>query len=95
MIVAVDYDGTLEVGGKVNEPLVQMLRNYRQRGAVIILWTCREGKRLRDALQKLSRSGFRPDYVNCNAPQAIARMGHDSRKVYADLYIDDKNMLIR
>lgn len=92
MIVAVDYDGTLEVGGKMNEPLLQTLRAYRSRGAVIILWTCREGKRLRDALAKLSQAGFRPDYVNSNAPQAVAMMGHDSRKVYADIYIDDRNM---
>ena len=38
----------------------------------------------------LAAAGFRPDYVNRNAPEAIRRMGHDSRKIFADIYIDDK-----
>ncbi len=87
-IIAVDYDGTLEVNGKLNLHLIERLR---RENAIVILWTCREGERLASAVRKLLEAGFRPHYVNCNCPQGIARMGHDSRKVFADIYIDDKN----
>ena len=93
MIVAVDYDGTLECDGKMNEALIRTLNRQQARGDVVVLWTCREGKRLRSALEKLMHAGFRPNYINCNVPQAIRMLGHDPRKIYADVYIDDKNVL--
>lgn len=91
MIIAVDYDGTLEINGKMNTALIERLQMQKSRGAVIILWSCREGKRLRDAVARMTKAGLRPDYVNCNCPQAVALLGHDSRKIYADVYLDDKN----
>lgn len=91
-IIAVDYDGTLDIDGKPNEPLIARLRAEQRRGAVVILWTCREGKRLRDAVTRLRTWGFVPNFVNANAPQAVQMLGHDTRKVFADIYIDDKNI---
>ena len=41
MIIAVDYDGTLEVGGKLNDALIARLKAKQMRGACVILWTCR------------------------------------------------------
>ena len=90
MIVAVDYDGTLELNGKLNMPLIASLRSAQRRGDTVILWTCREGERLREALVSLRIAGFRPNQVNANAPEAIRLLGHDPRKIYADIYIDDK-----
>lgn len=91
MIIAVDFDGTLCIGGKPNVSLIQTLLNEQKRRNQIVLWTCREGKSLREALNFLRKYGFIPNYVNQNSPLAIQIMGHDSRKVYADVYIDDKN----
>lgn len=91
MIIAVDYDGTLFTNGAMNQNLVSRMAFEQKRGNIVILWTCREGKRLQQALKDLQRFGFAPNYVNCNCPQAIRMMGHDSRKIYADVYIDDKN----
>jgi 5S rRNA maturation endonuclease (ribonuclease M5) len=91
LIIAVDYDGTLEVNGKINERLISLLHQQKKRGAIIILWTCRSGERLQQALEKLANAGFMPDLVNRNAPQIIKRFGYDPRKVFADVYIDDKN----
>ena len=90
MIIAVDYDGTLESKGKLNLPMVELMRAYQRHGDTVILWTCREGKRLQEALLMLRSAGFRPQYVNANAPTVIRMLGHDPRKIYADLYIDDK-----
>lgn len=90
MIIAVDYDGTLERDGEMNRALIERLKANQRRGAVIILWTCRNGDRLFDAVQKLRKNGLTVNYVNCNAPETIKKLGYDPRKVFADIYIDDK-----
>lgn len=91
-IIAVDYDGTLCIDGKMNLNLISRLKAEQGRGSIVILWTCREGRRLREAVDALRKSGFLPNNVNSNCRSGIAAMGHDSRKVFADVYIDDKNM---
>lgn len=90
MIIAVDFDGTLQIGSEPNRLLIDRLRREQRQGNTVILWTCREGKSLQEALQFLYEQGFVPNGVNQNSPQAIRMLGHDSRKVYADIYIDDK-----
>ena len=90
MIVAVDFDGTLEQNGIVNDSLIKSLMLAQKQGNVIILWTCRHGKRLQDAVNVLLKRGFRPNYINCNTPETIRKIGYDSRKIFADVYIDDK-----
>ncbi len=94
MIIAVDYDGTLETNGRMNEALIHSLVNKQRCGATVILWTCRQGTRLQEALQKLNDAGFMPDFVNRNDPFISQRFGYEPRKVYADIYIDDKNAII-
>lgn len=91
MIIAVDFDGTLQFSdGSSNKMLFHELNNRQRNGDIIILWTCREGKRLQEALIFCLNNGLRFNYVNQSAPQGITFLGHDSRKIYADLYIDDK-----
>lgn len=90
MIIAVDYDGTLERDGKPNTQLIDRLKIAQAQGHVVILWTCRCGKSLSAALDTLSRSGFRPNFVNRNPPEVCRMLGYDPRKIFADLYIDDK-----
>lgn len=90
MIVAVDYDGTLYRHNAVNDPLLISLRAAQAQGHVVILWTCRHGQSLADALVTLQAHGFVPNLVNQNAPAAVRLLGYDPRKIYADIYIDDK-----
>lgn len=90
MIIAVDFDGTLQIDGKPNTGLIERLKAAQRQRNVVILWTCRDGKRLLEAVNFLRGCGFQPNYINCNAPEAIRLLGHDSRKIYADIYIDDK-----
>ena len=89
MIIAVDFDGTLCIKNAPNMPLINRLKQEQRRGNIVILWTCREGDRLKDAVIFLRRIGFIPNYVNCNAAETIQKYG-DPRKIYADIYIDDK-----
>ncbi len=91
MIIAVDFDDTLMINKQPNMPLILRLKREQRGGNTVILWTCREGKSLKSAILFLRQHGFMPNFVNCNSPLGIKKMGHDSRKVYADLYIDNNN----
>ncbi len=90
MIIAVDFDGTLQIGGKPNLSLIEMLKANQRQGNAVILNTCRHGKSLTDAVQFCARYGLRFHAVNENLPQAVAMLGFNPRKIYADIYIDDK-----
>lgn len=91
MIIAVDFDGTLQLpDGSPNSSLFYTLRKRQRNGDTVILWTCREGRTLAEAVRFCTNNGLRFNMINQNSPHAIAALGCDSRKIYADLYIDDK-----
>lgn len=90
MIIAVDFDGTLYANGQPNTALICDLRAKQAQGHIVILWTCRTGHRLNEAVKILRQNGLMPNFVNQNAPQAVAMLKADPRKIYADIYIDDK-----
>lgn len=95
MIIAVDFDGTLDESrwpgcGPPNTQLFEWLKLHRQNGDKVILWTCREGDRLDEAIRYCNEQGLYFDAVNASIEAAVIQYGSDSRKVYADLYIDDK-----
>lgn len=90
MIIAVDFDGTIQIDGQPNLALIRELMRARRGGAVLILWTCRAGERLAAAVDFCRQNGLQVDLVNENAPQTIRRLGYNPRKVLADVYIDDK-----
>lgn len=94
MIIAVDFDGTLSLAGYPhcgipNTRLIDELNEFRRNGARLILWTCREGLLLAEALDFCKRVGIEFDAVNENLPDITEKYGV-SRKVFADYYIDDK-----
>lgn len=93
MIIAVDFDGTLQRSdGKPNGVLFQRLKASQRRGDIIILWTCREGRRLQEAVEFMQKNGLRPNYINDNCPEAIRRLKGNPRKIYADIYLDNKGI---
>ena len=96
-IIGVDFDDTLALVDwptilKPNEPLFRYLINKQRQGDKIILWTCRCGKELEDAVEFCAQHGLIFDAVNDNIPEAIEEFGENSRKIYADAYIDDKSV---
>ena len=93
MIIAVDFDGTLQKDGKANTALFQRLIQAQRNGDIIILWSCRTGNSLMDAIRFSAEHGLRFNHVNENCPAVIQRFKTNPRKVYADLYIDDKAMI--
>ena len=94
MIIAVDFDGTLQINGEANIELIRKLKQAQSSGNIVILWTCRQGRRLTEALRFLNLAGFRPNYINENAPEAVRMLKGNPRKIYADIYLDDKGIII-
>lgn len=94
-IIAVDFDGTLcedkwpEIG-EARESLIDYLKSRQTRGDKVILWTCRTGERLQEAVDWCYERRLIFDAINANLPEVIEACGGDSRKIYADEYIDDK-----
>lgn len=90
MIIAVDFDETLYISGKPNTPLFRLLIAKQKQGDIIILNSCRQGQRLKEAIMICLQNGIRFNAVNDNIPLTIQRFGYNPRKIYADIYIDDK-----
>jgi len=94
-IIAVDFDGTLcsecyPAIGMPNLPLFALLKGARRQGKKVILWTCRCGDLLEEAVAWCRMFGLEFDAVNENVAQTLEQYGTESRKISADVYIDDK-----
>lgn len=97
LIIAVDFDGTLHDGEypNIGTPLdgaVEAMQSLRKDGHYIILWTCRNGTLLKEAENWLLEQGIPFDSVNDQNPDNAAQYGDDTRKVYADVYVDDRQV---
>ncbi len=98
-IIAVDFDNTLAVTKypKIIKPVfttIELVKRLKSEGATIILWTCREGGILCEAVEWCEKQKIPIDYINENTPESIKLYG-DSRKINANIYIDDKNYYFR
>lgn len=94
--IAVDFDGTLCYSswphlGEPNQKLIDFLKAWKHSGNKLILWTCREGDNLEQAVSWCRSYGLEFDAINDNLPENIERFGNNSRKVSCDIYIDDKS----
>lgn len=96
MLIAIDFDGTIVKNqypeiGELNEDAKRFIDMLKDKGHAWILWTNRSGIDLQEALVFLAKNDLVPDYVNANIPEHIELFQNDSRKVFADCYIDDRN----
>lgn len=94
--IAVDFDGTIVEHefpkiGKEKLFAFQTLKELEKMGARLILWTFRSGKELEEALEYCSRNGIEFYAVNKSYPEEIFDETI-SRKIDADIFIDDKNL---
>jgi len=101
MIFAIDFDGTIvsnkfpAIGTEITHT-TDFIRKYIQSNPhnQWILYTMREGEKLRNALDWLEDHDLKPDYVNDNTKELQESFGNNPRKIYADFYIDDHNFTI-
>jgi hypothetical protein len=94
--IAIDFDGTIVEHeypkiGKEKLFAFQTLKQLEKMGALLILWTFRTGKELDEAVEFCRKNGIEFYAVNSNYPEEILDESV-SRKVNADIYIDDKNV---
>lgn len=94
MRIAVDFDGTIvehnypEIG-KEKPFAFRTLKELQSAGCDLILWTCRAGRELEEALAFCREHGVEFYAVNRNHPDETSET-QTSRKIDADLYLDDK-----
>jgi hydroxymethylpyrimidine pyrophosphatase-like HAD family hydrolase len=94
--IAVDFDGTIvdheyPAIGKEKLFAFQTLKELNKLGANLILWTFRTGKELDEAVEYCKRNGIEFYAVNKNYPEEVFD-DTVSRKINADIFIDDKNV---
>lgn len=101
MIIAVDFDGTLvehaypEIGKEIPFAIETLIRLQREKQCQIVLWSVRRGHLLKDAVDYCHKRGLDFYAVNKNYPEEDVSDPNDrhySRKLQADLFIDDRNL---
>jgi len=99
-ILAVDFDGTLVKNEfpNIGEPdwvISGVVRAYQEMGWKVILWTCRTDDMLKDAVNFCKETlGIEFDAVNDNLPEVIQYFGGSTRKVFANMYLDDRSAVL-
>jgi len=96
MVIAVDFDGTIVEHrypdiGKEKLFAFETLKALQEQGHLLILWTFRTGEDLEEAVAFCHRNGVEFYAVNKSFPEEEFD-GTMSRKISADVFIDDRNV---
>ncbi len=105
MIIAIDFDGTIVEHkfpyiGRLKPNAVETITRLYHEGHKIIIWTCRTSQRngnfpkdakptIFDVKEFLDENNIPYHTINNNIPEIAFQ---PSPKVYADIYIDDKQL---
>ena len=94
-VIAIDFDGTLCENdypniGKPHLNVINLALERKKNGAALILWTCREGEMLENAINWCKSYGLEFDTVNNNLPEWVEMFGTNPRKIGATEYWDDR-----
>lgn len=101
MIIAVDFDGILCTNkfpeiGEPNYEVISLIRQLMDKGHEVVLWTTRNGEELVAAVDWCGDYGLHFNNVNgpatSNREEYKDRYPTESRKIYANVYIDDHNL---
>lgn len=96
LIIAVDFDGTIveDAYPNIGKPMLfafETLNMLQNKGHRLILWTYRHGSKLEDAIKFCENHGITFYAVNKSYPEEEFNSSI-SRKIHADLFIDDRNL---
>lgn len=99
-VIAIDFDGCLcdDAWPDIGTPhwdVIEAAKRERAKGTALILWTCRTGQRLIEAIDFCIAQGLFFDAINSNLRVRLGAYGEDSRKIDADEYWDDKAVRIK
>lgn len=98
-IVSIDFDGTIvkhlypEIG-EPNQDVIDAIFEEKKNGTKFILWTCRNGKKLEEAVIWCREHDIEFDAINEDLPEIKnTEFGKNkSVKIYADEMWDDRNL---
>jgi hydroxymethylpyrimidine pyrophosphatase-like HAD family hydrolase len=96
LLIAVDFDGTIveDRYPKIGKPMpfaIETLKMIVKDGHRILLWTYRHGEKLEEAVSFLKSNNVEIYAVNNSFPEEKYTTNMASRKINADLFIDDRN----
>ncbi|MCK4919711.1 MAG: hypothetical protein KAS71_01615 [Bacteroidales bacterium] len=97
MKISVDFDGTIvehkfpEIGKEILFAF-DTLKALQKQGHQLILWTIRTGKELDEAVEFCRKNGVEFYAVNKNYPEEEFDENEVSRKINAEIFIDDRNI---
>lgn len=97
MIIAIDFDGTIVENnypdiGAPRLPVINAIKTLQSQGHEFILWTCRAGEQLDQAIQFLEQQGLHFTKVNQDSDYHLNMFEGRPRKIGADFYVDDKSL---
>ena len=96
MKIAIDFDGTIVENRfpGIGKPMLfafETLKAMQDKGFLLILWTVRKGRDLDQAVEFCRQNGIEFYAVNANYPEETLDE-ETSRKIEADIFIDDRNI---
>ena len=97
LLIAVDFDGTIVEDnypsiGKAKMFAFETLKQLQSDGHRLILWTYRHGRKLDQAVAFCKENGIEFYSVNKSYPEEEDSDLKSSRKINADIFIDDRNV---
>lgn len=97
VIVGIDFDGTIVEEkypniGNLKPHAREAIRMLYEEGFYIILWTCRTGAFLQEAISFLNKEGIPFHQANDHHPEIARHYGGKSQKLLVDISVDDKNI---
>lgn len=95
--LAIDFDGTIVEDaypgiGKAKTFAFETLKQLQVEGYRLILWTYRSGKYLEEAVDFCKKNGIEFYAINSSFEGEVFDGEQQSRKIDADLFIDDRNL---
>lgn len=99
-IIAVDFDGTLcehkyPLIGNPKIDIIKYIKKLKEENCILVLWTCRAGQFLKEAVEWCKEQEIEMHYVNENVPNMVKAFGNDCRKIFADMYLDDRAINVK
>ncbi len=95
--IAVDFDGTIvehrypEIGKEILFAF-DTLKALQKQKHQLILWTYRSGRELDEAVEYCRENGIEFYAINNSYPEEEFDEDFSSRKIEADIFIDDRNI---
>lgn len=91
-VLAYDFDGYIVENefpdiGSINDIVVEHMREEKNNGSIIIIWTCRDNEYKKEMRDFLIENNIPFDYINENINELDFET---SDKIYADVYHDDR-----